>query len=60
MPYDYMSVMHLGMRAFAKGKSKTIVPVQAIDSFASGTYPTTYDIFHINVVYCEGTCNAYN
>ena len=58
MPYDYMSVMHLGMYAFAKGKSKTIVPLQAINRFSFEAYPTDLDILHINVMYCEGTCNT--
>ena len=60
MPYDYKSVMHLGTHVFTKGRDKTIVPLKAIGHLSIGPYPTTLDIIHINMLYCQGKCNAYN
>ena len=50
-----MSIMHPGIYAFAKGKTKTIVPLNSVQSCSIAAYPTTLDLFHINIMYCEGT-----
>ena len=54
MAYDYKSVMHPGLYAFAKGKHKTIVPLNSTGHLYRERYPTALDIFHIKIMYCEG------
>ena len=55
MAYEYKSVMHPGLYAFAKGyRQKTIKPLNLTGRFYLSNYPTALDIFHINIMYCEG------
>ena len=52
--YDYWSIMHPGVLAFAKGKCNTIVPLKFTGNISVTTHPTLLDIFHVNILYCEG------
>ena len=55
LPYDHMSVMHPDTYVFAKGTNKTIFPLNSVRRCSVGAYPTPLDIFHLNIMYCEGT-----
>ena len=52
--YDYKSVMHPCLSEFGKYKKKTIVPLNLTRPFYSARHPSTLDIFHIRITYCEG------
>ena len=58
MAYEYKSIMHPGMYAFAKGRHKT-VQLKFPGRFYQSNFPTDLDIFHINILYCEGKKNIH-
>ena len=57
--YDYKSVMHLGVFAFSMGNLETIVPLKSPYPFYGTKYPSALDIFHVNILYCEGNKHIY-
>ena len=58
--YEYKSVMHPGLYEFAKEKKKTIVPLKLAGRIYGANYPTTLDIFHMRIMYCEGNEHIYS
>ena len=52
--YDYRSVMHPTVVAFAKYRHKSIVLLNFTGPFYGPKYPTSLDIFHVNIMYCKG------
>ena len=54
IPYDYKSVMHPRLNAFAKRRTNTIVPLMYSGHISQTAYPTAFDILHLNTMYCGG------
>ena len=52
--YDYKSVMHLNAFAFAKGTNETMLPLKSDCPLYDTILPSSLDILHANILYCEG------
>ena len=52
--YDYRSVMHPDFHEFGQDWKETIVPLKLNGSIYDAKHPSTLDILHINIMYCEG------
>ena len=56
VPYDYSSVMHYGAYAFSRNGYPTIQPTDpgiSLDTLGQRTGLSTFDLEHVNVLYCE-------
>ena len=51
--YDYRSIMHPTVGAFAKHRHKSMVLLNFTGHFRT-KYPSSLDIFHVNIMYCKG------
>ena len=54
LAYDHQSVMHLGLSAFAKLNTRSMIPFEYSCHVSYRAYPTPLDILHTNILYCEG------
>ena len=57
LPYDYHSIMHYKAFEFSKNITPTIQSLNASIpqcSLGNSGVPTSFDILHINLLYCEG------
>ena len=58
--YDYSSVMHPGVNEFGKKGKETIAPLKSTGRSYGPKYPSTLDILHIGIMYCEGNYYIYS
>ncbi len=56
VPYDYDSLMHYGAYAFTRNGGPTIEPLNSgvsLDALGQRSGFSTYDLEHVNVLYCS-------
>lgn len=60
LPYDYQSVMQLGLYAFTSRKKRSMVALKSTGRASHTTYPSRLDILHVNIMYCGGNIYMFN